>query len=77
MSFITKMNLLFFLHFWLRIDVVMVKREMLAQSCVIHESKEFCFLHFENKNLLNVSLKQFCFEFFTIPRGFNLSLGKR
>jgi hypothetical protein len=50
----------------------MVEKEVLAKSWAIHGSNEFCFLHFKNINLLDVSLKQFYFEFLTIPRGFNL-----
>jgi len=43
---------------------------MLAQSYAIHGSNKllFFFFHFENKNLPDVSLKKFCFEFLTIPR---------
>jgi hypothetical protein len=29
-------------------------------------------LYFKNKNLLDVSLKQFCFELLTIAKGFDL-----
>jgi hypothetical protein len=53
----------------------MVEQEVFAQSWVIHYSNEF--LHFENRNLLDVSLKQFCFEFLIISRGFSVSLGKQ
>jgi hypothetical protein len=53
----------------------MVEKEVLAQSWAIHGSNES--LHFENINLPNVSLKQFCFEFLTIPRSCNLSLVKK
>jgi len=61
-----------FCAFLLTIDRVMVEKEVLAKSWAIHGSNEFCFLHFKNINLLDVSLKQFYFEFLTIPRGFNL-----
>jgi hypothetical protein len=53
----------------------MVEKEVLAQSWAIHGSNEF--LHFENRNLLDVSLKQLCFEFLIISRGFSVSLGKQ
>jgi hypothetical protein len=53
----------------------MVEKEVLAQSWAIHGSNES--LHFENRNLPNVSLKQFSFEFLTISKSCNLSLVKK
>jgi hypothetical protein len=35
------------------------------------------FLHFESKNITNISLNQFCFEILIIPNGFNLSFRER
>jgi len=53
----------------------MIEKQVLAQSLAIHDSNES--FHFKNSNLLDVCLKQFCFEFLIILKGFDLSLGKK
>jgi hypothetical protein len=62
-----------FVQFWFRIDRVIVEKDVLAQKWAIHDSNDFFFffffLHFEKRNIL---FKLFCFEFLTIPKGFNL-----
>lgn len=55
--------------FLLRINRAKIKKEVLAQSRVIYGLNEIFI--FKERNLFDVSLKQNCFEFITIPRGFN------